>query len=322
VFFNSKPAARVGDKGECEFTIGKGVGPIYIGGKTGGCGLTVGHEVPTWLRWLHTGTGLAGAICLFAAGGLGMAARGVAYVVPRLLVGAGLGYGATEYLGRPAGAWVGEHIDKALGGNGREGRALGGEFGADVFGMKAGARMGEWGLFSKGPVSADRAMVTDFLNNNGVDPKYQGDVHSGIDYTKPVEITTIPKGTSVEQWVRAGDAAKLSPGQGVDPGNGIGNWLGKPGVRPPEVGLYQGDRVSVPLEANQDIPVIKSTARPIVDYWTAPDEGLPTNTVKTRSPFELERGTFEPGGGTQYYAPRPPAALPGTPAPPPGFIVK
>jgi len=77
----------VGDKGECEFTIGKGVGPIYVGGETGGCGLTVGSEVPTWLRWLHTGAGVAGAICLFAAGGWAMAMRGVAYIVPRLLLG-------------------------------------------------------------------------------------------------------------------------------------------------------------------------------------------------------------------------------------------
>jgi hypothetical protein len=312
----------VGDKGECEFTIGKGVGPIYVGGETGGCGLTVGSEVPTWLRWRHTGTGVAGAICLFAAGGWAMAMRGVAYIVPRLLIGTAIGYGTTEYVGRPVGGAIGESIDKALGGDGREGRAMGGEVGADATGIATGAALGRAGLFSKGPVTADRAAVTDFLNTHGVPEQYQTQVHSGIDYTKPVEITTLPKGTTVEQWVRASDAAKLSPGQGVDPGNGVGNWMGNSGVRPPDVGLYQGDRALVPLQANQDIPVIKSTARPIVDYWTAPQDGLPTNSVKSWSPFEMNRGTFEPGGGTQYYAPRPPATLPGMPVLPPGFIVK
>lgn len=311
VFFNKLPAARVGDKGECECTIGKGVGPIYVGGGTAGCGLTVGHEVPAWLRYLHTGTGWAGAICLFAAGGLGMAVRGVAYIVPRLLLGTGVGYGVTEYGGRPVGGDIGESIDKALGGDGREGRAMGGEAGADVASIGAGVGMGKLGLFSKGPVTADRTVVTDFLKINGVPPTVQTQIRSGIDFTKPVEITTIKSGTPVEQWVGAVDAAKLSPGQQAGSGNGLGSWVTEPGTQPPDVGLTQGDRVNIPLEANQDIPVIKSTAAPIVDTWTNGQNGLPTNSVKSWSPFQMNRGTFAPGGGTQYYVPR---STTGTPA--------
>ena len=86
--------------------------------------------------------------------------RGVAYIVPRLLIGTAIGYGTTEYVERPVGGAIGESIDKALGGDGREGRAMGGEVGADATGIATGAALGRAGLFSKGPVTADRAAPT------------------------------------------------------------------------------------------------------------------------------------------------------------------
>ncbi|WP_049973837.1 RHS repeat-associated core domain-containing protein, partial [Azospirillum sp. B4] len=136
VFINNKPAARIGDKLECDGSIMDGSHDVFIG-RDPGTYMTIHGEVPDWANTLAEvlmiggsilalGAGAAGA---FMAEGLcGLMAFGESTVMSMALGAAGAKVGGA--IGQAIGGERGQIIGEALGG------ALGGYAGA-----KAGTRM-------------------------------------------------------------------------------------------------------------------------------------------------------------------------------------
>ena len=78
----------------------------------------------------------------------------------------------------------------------------------------------------------------------------------GIDFTKPVQVTQLPAGTSaVQHWV---------------PGTPVGNYFAPVGTSASQLGINPAGRVPVLFTAGSDITVLRSTAAPILETWTVP----------------------------------------------------
>jgi filamentous hemagglutinin len=115
------------------------------------------------------------------------------------------------------------------------------------------------------------AEVKEFYKQTGW-PDAKIDAHmDGIDFSKPVTIEIIPKGTKVDQW--------------VDPIRGVGNYFAPPGTSASELGIYQGERVLTSFETAKDVTVLRSTATDIIDTWSVPGQQIATK-----------------GGGTQCFS--------------------
>lgn len=99
VFIDRAPAARVGDQGECSFTIGAGSADVIIGGGTARY-MAVSGEVPGWFKWGMLALGLIGPGMYMRALNMGGAA-----IAARLGCGL-LGGFAFGYAGDRAGAWA------------------------------------------------------------------------------------------------------------------------------------------------------------------------------------------------------------------------
>lgn len=125
-----------------------------------------------------------------------------------------------------------------------------------------------------------RQEVVEFYRRLGWPESKISDHLTGIDFSKPVTVEVLPKGTIVQQW------SKLKPGTVNEPL--IGNYVTVPGTSANEVGVYSGNRVAVLLRANQDTFVLKSTAAGITDSWSVRGTAFPTT-----------------GGGPQYLTTRP-----------------
>ena len=81
----------------------------------------------------------------------------------------------------------------------------------------------------------------------------------GIDFTKSVQVTPLPSGTSaVQHWV---------------PGTPVGNYFAPVGTSASQLGINPAGRVPVLFAVSGDITVLRSTAAPILDTWTVP--GVP-----------------------------------------------
>ncbi len=124
VFINGFHAAREGDKGSCDFTLGPGWSTVIIGGPTVTLG-PIDAEVPVFVDYLITGMGIVGtallmwpgAVAMFGAGtlgGLGLAANltqvglrlgAQIYVGTKLSeVGGAIGHGAAHLMGAEDGS--------------------------------------------------------------------------------------------------------------------------------------------------------------------------------------------------------------------------
>jgi len=117
---------------------------------------------------------------------------------------------------------------------------------------------------------------------------------SGIDFSKPVEVVNIPKGTELYQYTKVDSEGTVLRGEyyTTDP-NATPSELGVSGeysVRGPD-GQYTGEVKPVTQEKvtlSQDTEGLKSTSAPVEDTWS------------------LEGGTPVPteGGATQIYIPK------------------
>lgn len=106
----------------------------------------------------------------------------------------------------------------------------------------------------------------------------------GIDLTKPVEVTTVKRGTILAQY--------------QVPGAPQGNYYGELGTKPEKLGINPrgetrdssgkitgvADKVPGRYIATADVPALRSTAKAVQDTWSIRGK-----------PFEAE------GGGTQYF---------------------
>jgi hypothetical protein len=96
------------------------------------------------------------------------------------------------------------------------------------------------------------------------------DIFSGIDFSKPVGVRTLDRGTELLQDVRIGGKP--------------GPWFREPGTSASQVGLWTGGRESIRFRTTLPTQVLESRARPITDFWSQRGFSVPTE-----------------GGGTQFY---------------------
>ena len=116
-----------------------------------------------------------------------------------------------------------------------------------------------------------RQTAQSFYNKTGW-PKEKVDAHlAGIDFNKPVEVVTLPKGTDVVQY--------------QIPGNPTGNYFAPPGTAPEALGINPTGRVAKTYTTTTDVEVLRSTAAD-----TATNPNLPPSVQGS-------------GGGTQFFTP-------------------
>lgn len=119
-----------------------------------------------------------------------------------------------------------------------------------------------------------KKVAEDFYKKAGW-PQARIDSHlEGIDFSKKVDVITLPKGTTVVQY--------------QVPGKPVGNYFAPPGTQATNLGINPEGRTPTSLTATQNVQVLRSTASAPIDTWSIP-----------RKPFQTQ------GGGTQYFAPNP-----------------
>lgn len=117
-----------------------------------------------------------------------------------------------------------------------------------------------------------RQLARDFYLKQGYAPKRIDSHLAGIDFNKPVEVVTLPKGTRVEQWQA--------------PGSPQGNYYAPPGTPAEQLGIAPSaldrtsgqivDKVSTTYVTNREVEVLKSTAAAVNDTWSIPGQVIPT----------------------------------------------
>ena len=95
----------------------------------------------------------------------------------------------------------------------------------------------------------------------------------GIDFTKPVTVTTLKAGTEVVQY--------------QVPGNPTGNYFAPAGTSPESIGVNPTGRVASTYVTDSDTQVLQSTA------------------ASTENNLNLPPSVRGAGGGTQYFTPDP-----------------
>jgi hypothetical protein len=114
-----------------------------------------------------------------------------------------------------------------------------------------------------------RATAEAFYRDQGLAPhRIEGHL-KGIDFSQPVEVVTLPKGTTVSQF--------------QVPGNPQGMYYAPAGSTPSSLGISpQGlngagqvvDKVATPFVTQQDVRVLRSTAAGITDTWSVPGQAI------------------------------------------------
>lgn len=134
------------------------------------------------------------------------------------------------------------------------------------------------GSLGAGAVSNDRfiferkEVAQSFYRNAGFSDDKIADHIRGIDFTKPVEVVVIPRGTEVIQY--------------QIPGAPLGNYFAYPGTPGSTLGFYTSGREVSTLISKQEIRVLQSTAADTVDDWSMREHGWEIDT---------------PGGGIQIF---------------------
>ncbi|MBA4124007.1 MAG: hypothetical protein H0X72_16310 [Acidobacteria bacterium] len=122
------------------------------------------------------------------------------------------------------------------------------------------------------PPNAAKENAADFYRQAGWQQSRIDQHLAGIDFTKPVDVITIPKGTEVIQY--------------QVPGKPVGNYFAPPGTTASELGMNPAGRQPRTFTTIKDMQVLRSTASPAVDTWSNAGKSFQTQ-----------------GGGTQYFAP-------------------
>jgi hypothetical protein len=140
-------------------------------------------------------------------------------------------------------------------------------------------------------VAARQKLASDFYAQQGY-KEHQIPGHlNGIAFTKPVDVVTLPKGTVLEQW--------------QVPGGPQGNYYAPPSTLASELGMSpQGtiratgevvDKVSTRYIVAEDVQVLISTTKDILDTWSVP--GQPVQTLGGGTQYMSSKiGLFIPGG--------------------------
>jgi hypothetical protein len=115
-----------------------------------------------------------------------------------------------------------------------------------------------------------RAIAQAFYKASGKDDATIEKHLNGVDFNKPVDITTLPKGTQVVQY--------------QDPNNPVGNYFAPVGTPAESLGIDPKGRVAKIYTTTRDVTVLRSTA------------------ADTRSNPAVPRSQRGNGGGIQYFA--------------------
>jgi hypothetical protein len=118
-------------------------------------------------------------------------------------------------------------------------------------------------------LSTRQTTATSYYQTLGWDDARIASHTSGIDFSRPVEIVTLPKGSQVVQY--------------QVPGNPLGGYFAPAGTPAEAIGISPMGREPMVYITNQDITVLRSTA---------------ANTSENLRLPESARGA---GGGTQYF---------------------
>ena len=127
---------------------------------------------------------------------------------------------------------------------------------------------------SKFGTFAQRSVALDFYAANGFSNARAFEHMRGIDFSQPVEVVTLPKGTEVVQY-------KL-------PGAPVGKYFSPPEAVGSSVGIYTSGRQRVSFFATRDVRALKSKAAPMVDDYSMAEHGWQIETE---------------GGEIQYFTP-------------------
>jgi hypothetical protein len=129
------------------------------------------------------------------------------------------------------------------------------------------------GVVPDSKLIAERQQVAEsFYKEVGYNDKRVADHMRGIDFSQPVDVVTIPKGTEAIQY--------------QIPGAPLGNYFALPGTPGNKLGFYTSGREATSYVSTQDIPVLRSFASSTIDDWSMKDYG-----------WEIEA----PGGATQFF---------------------
>jgi hypothetical protein len=144
----------------------------------------------------------------------------------------------------------------------------------------------------------------EFYRSQGfADERIEGHLR-GIDFSKPIEVMTLPKGTLIQQT--------------QPPGAPQGSYYAPPGTEPGKLGIAPQGDVRGPdgdivvghadkgtkiYVTTEDVVVLKSTASKIEDNWSMHEIGT-SSRDGTPIPFLAE------GGGVQYFTTRKPPIQP------------
>ncbi len=125
-------------------------------------------------------------------------------------------------------------------------------------------------------IAQRRATAENFYRQQGFDDNATKDHLKGIDFTKPVEVTTLQPGTEVSQW--------------QVPGRPQGNYYATPGTDPNTLGIRADGRIEKLYVVEEPVQVLKSTAADI-PAW---DGSGATYTGGSTQYFTASRGSFGP----------------------------
>jgi len=124
------------------------------------------------------------------------------------------------------------------------------------------------------PTAERQAIAQSFYRKAGFKESSIADHVRGIDFNRPVDIVTLPKGTELIQY--------------QIPGAPIGNYFALPGTPGNQLGFYTSGRQATTFVATEDMLVLRSTAASTVDDWSMKAHGWKIDT---------------PGGGLQFFSP-------------------
>jgi RHS repeat-associated protein len=117
------------------------------------------------------------------------------------------------------------------------------------------------GSVAKGAVAEDAAVTNgvttagSFFAEKGLDVK----LFDGIDFNKPVSVTTLAEGTKLVQWRPAGSTSPT------------GNWYTTPGADPSKLGIPSSYTQAFDVVLKQPVKVLQSTAADIKDWTGGPN---------------------------------------------------
>lgn len=136
-------------------------------------------------------------------------------------------------------------------------------------------------------VEARKEIAYQFYEKQGMPPsKIEGHV-AGIDFSKPVEVISLPSGKTVNQY--------------QVPGGPQGSYYADPGISPNKLGISEkaknwntGEIVVKDVnvyETNTSVDVLRSTAAKIDDTWSIPNEIVKTDGGGVQF-FTMQSGKF------------------------------